>query len=211
MANSLIFVAYQSASGTNNITVSPRLGVGHVMPQYTSDVKVTLLAGSGLVGDNFVVNGHCQNCRGWKGGKIDLASTKQPMLYALGPENDELASDSLTATIQQHDYNGLFSLNIPAATGAGGVPIISGSDGNFNGGDYYDQDPASIGRRVHATFMLGAFVIGFPLGYLFLRTTERVNLHALFQTLSAIAVLLGMGSGVGLSIKQQIVSKSPLH
>ena len=174
------------------------------MPQYTQDVTVTLLPGSGLIGDNFVVNAHCQNCRGWKGGKIDMSSTKQPMLYALGPESDDLASDSLIATIQQHDYNGLFSLNIPAATGAGGVPVISGGDGSFNDGDYYDQDPASIGRRVHATFMLGAFIIGFPLGYILLRAFERVTLHALIQTLSAIAVLLGMGSGVGLSIKQQI-------
>src|SRR5271170_3755154 len=55
MAGSLIFVMYSSADG-NNVTVSPRLGTGHIMPTYTSDVQVELMAGTGIHLGNYVVN-----------------------------------------------------------------------------------------------------------------------------------------------------------
>ncbi|KAJ9637352.1 hypothetical protein H2199_007639 [Coniosporium tulheliwenetii] len=47
MSGSNIFVIYTSASG-NNVTLSPRLGQGHRMPNYNSAAQVTLLEGSGV-------------------------------------------------------------------------------------------------------------------------------------------------------------------
>jgi Cytochrome domain of cellobiose dehydrogenase len=60
MSGSNIFVIYSSASG-NNVTLSPRLGTGHVEPGYNGNAKVTLLEGSGISGDQMIANVKC-NC-----------------------------------------------------------------------------------------------------------------------------------------------------
>ena len=60
MAGATIFVMY--ADGTGNVTISARDGGGgHVEPQSDSTVQsgITLLAGSGIVGNNMIANVHC--------------------------------------------------------------------------------------------------------------------------------------------------------
>jgi hypothetical protein len=61
MAGAHIFVMY--ADGNGNVTVSARDGnQGHVEPQFDSSVMsgVTLLEGSGIVGDNMIANVKCR-------------------------------------------------------------------------------------------------------------------------------------------------------
>ena len=41
-----MFVLYSSGDG--NVTVSPRLGAGHVMPQFNSDAQISVLEGTGV-------------------------------------------------------------------------------------------------------------------------------------------------------------------
>lgn len=55
MSGSNIFVMYTSADG-QNVTVSPRLGTGHVQPQHATDAQVELLAGSGIADGMMTAN-----------------------------------------------------------------------------------------------------------------------------------------------------------
>ena len=221
MAGSLVFVVY-GAADNKNVTISPRLATGHVMPEFTRPVGITILSGSAIVeGGGYVANFRCTNCWSWSMGEgkmetIDLTAGDQPMIYAIGPAGDPILSDNPAETITQHQTHDQFQVSLRDATGPGGVPTVAltGDDNGFGppgfgDGDNGDDDPASIGRRVHAAFMIGAFLVGFPLGYLLLRVLERTAVHALIQSLAAFAVLLGMGSGIALSIRSDIVSILP--
>lgn len=58
MSGANIFVVYTSGNG--NVTLSPRLGTGHVMPQFNSNAQVTLLEGSGVSNGKMVANVRCK-------------------------------------------------------------------------------------------------------------------------------------------------------
>lgn len=209
MDGALIFVAYLSENG-KNITVSPRLGTGHSQPQYTSDVKVTIMNDthyeSGINGGYFV-NFHCSNCRSWAGGNsIDITSTTQAMIFAMGPDGS-LNSDDMNANIEQHNFGSMggFTLNLKQATGAGGLPseadLTSGSDSSSSsGGDSHH----SISVGLHALLMVGSFLVVLPAGYLALRVLEKVWLHWAIQSFGLFATVLGSVAGIAISKKQQI-------
>ena len=62
MAGAHIFVIY--ADGNGNVTISARDGnQGHVEPEFDSSLMsgVTLLEGSGIVGDNMIANVKCRS------------------------------------------------------------------------------------------------------------------------------------------------------
>lgn len=206
MAGSLIFVMYPSKGG-NNVTISPRLGSGHVMPLYTSKVGYTLLPGSGLdSGGNYVAHVHCTNCRSWNAGDVNVSSTKQPMIYAVGPGYDQISSNDPTAIIQQHVGYGQFTMNMVAATGPGGVPSDSSVQSGVNVGS--ESGDAGPGGALHAFFMCGTFIVLFPAGYLFLRVFERLWIHVAFQSFGLFVTFLGTASGIALSIRKDMVRLS---
>lgn len=206
MKGALIFVTYASQDG-KNVTVSPRLGVGHVMPQHTSDVQVNVLSGSGIIDGSFVVNAQCTGCRSWSGGSVNVDSTSQQMVWAAGPSGT-LKSDDVSASINQHEGYNFFNLNLKAATGAGGVPVPdTTSDSNIGPG------PGPVigegfrgGSGFHAFLMVAAFLFLFPAGYLFLRVFERVWLHWVIQSLALVLVGVGAGVGIAISKRNNIVS-----
>ncbi|OAP64045.1 hypothetical protein AYL99_00017 [Fonsecaea erecta] len=201
MAGALIFVTYASQSG-NNVTVSPRLGKGHVMPQHTSDVQVDVLSGSGIIDGSFVVNAKCSNCRSWDGGNINVDSTNQPMIWAAGPTGS-LSSNDVNAQIKQHEGYNFFNIDLKAATGTGGVPVVgASSDTVVGGGPVGDFHRGATG--FHAFLMVAAFLIVFPGGYLFLRVFEKVWLHWGIQSLALLMTILGMGVGIAISKRNKI-------
>lgn len=59
MSGSNMFVMYTSADGSN-VTVSPRLGTGHNMPQFNSNTQITLLEGSGVSNGQMTANVRCK-------------------------------------------------------------------------------------------------------------------------------------------------------
>jgi len=202
MAGTLIFVTYASEDG-KNVTVSPRIGTGHVMPQHTDNVQVEVLSGSGIIDGSFVVNAKCTNCRSWNGGSVNVDSTNQAMIWAAGPAGT-LNSNDASATISKHEGYNFFNLNLKTATGAGGVPVPSSSTSTVVGGSSSDE-----GRWQHATgfhgFLMGvAFLIIFPGGYLALRVFEKVWLHWGMQSLALLMIVLGMVVGVAISKKNDI-------
>ena len=73
MSGSNMFVVYTSADG-QNVTLSPRLGTGHSMPEYNQAANVSLLAGSGVSNGVMTANVRCGSCSSWQGGSMDLTS-----------------------------------------------------------------------------------------------------------------------------------------
>ena len=60
MAGANIFMIYSDSTG-QNITLSPRLGVGHVEPDYDSAAQVTLLDGTGIANGLMTANVRCMS------------------------------------------------------------------------------------------------------------------------------------------------------
>jgi hypothetical protein len=60
MKGANIFVMYADASGSN-VTLSPRLGVGHVEPESDTTANVTLLDGSGISNGIMTANVKCKS------------------------------------------------------------------------------------------------------------------------------------------------------
>jgi Cytochrome domain of cellobiose dehydrogenase len=217
MSDALMFVAYEADNRTG-VTLSPRLGDGHVMPEHTDSVKITILPGSGVENNVFSVNAMCGGCRSWNGGSIDLKSTSQNMIWAIGPAWS-LASDDLNAPIRQHQLYGTFALSMVAATGTAGVPLVSapGSVTTSPGSDGDDDDYNGSGPRgwnapskvvAHALLMIAAFLILFPGGYLTLRVFEKVPIHAGIQSVAMLFVIISTALGVSISKGMKIVSPS---
>jgi hypothetical protein len=62
MSGANMFVLYTDPTGTN-VTLSPRLGTGHSMPDFNPHAKVTLLDGSGISGNVMIANVKCKEAK----------------------------------------------------------------------------------------------------------------------------------------------------
>lgn len=208
-----MFIVYRSEGNTGEPTVSPRIASGHVMPRQTTDSNVTVLSSSKVTDDRFYVDFHCMSCREWNngGGKVDVTSSDASFYFALGPDGT-LESDDLNVQINQHpDIPTLFGLDLKSATGTNGVPTIGSTgdqDSDSDGTDDYGPGFTSRGLAAHAFVMGLAFTIIYPLGYLLLRLFERVWLHWAVQSFGVFLTILGVGSGIAVSIKNDIVSST---
>lgn len=124
MSGSNIFVMYTSADG-KNVTVSPRLGTGHVEPQHDTSAKITLLAGSGVDHGVMTANVLCSNCNSWSGGSMDFTGSSGDWIYA-HKSGSALNTDDASADISQHDDASSFTWNFASAKGGANVnPFVS--------------------------------------------------------------------------------------
>lgn len=101
MAGSNIFVVYTSADG-QNVTVSPRLGVGHVEPEHNSEAQITILGGSGVENGMMTANVKCNSCNTWSGGSMDFSSSSASWIHAY-KTGEALNTDDVSADISRHD------------------------------------------------------------------------------------------------------------
>lgn len=60
MTGANIFMIYSNAAG-NNVTLSPRLGVGDRAPNVDASAQVVLLGGSGIVNNVMTANVKCKS------------------------------------------------------------------------------------------------------------------------------------------------------
>ncbi|KAK5125493.1 hypothetical protein LTR85_000604 [Meristemomyces frigidus] len=125
MAGSNIFVMYTSSSGTN-VTVSPRLGTGHVQPQHDTDAQITLLAGSGVSNGRMTANVRCSNCGSWSGGTMDFTGSSSNWIHAY-KSGSALNSDDLGESISQHDDAAAFTWDLSQAKGGSDVNPFTSS------------------------------------------------------------------------------------
>ena len=115
MSGSNMFVIY--ASGDDNVTVSPRLGTGHRMPEFDADAQITVLEGTGVQPDgSLVANVRCDTCLSWSGGSMDPTDSSSSWIFAW-KSGDALDTPDTSARISEHDSNSNFNLDLTQGTG----------------------------------------------------------------------------------------------
>ena len=202
-----------------DVTLSPRLATGHTEPTYSPNIQASLLDGSGVTNGTYNANVYCRNCTSWPTGSLNLKSTAQPWIYAIGPSNS-FKSDSQTATIQRHEQygqsicsildfsssssltlgmiKGIFTLNMVQATGDGAVPADTSTNSGAAavGSPTTDHDWTAI---FHAVITCLAFILLMPLGAVFLRVAGRFRWHWINQILASTIAFVGVAVGFYLS------------
>jgi len=151
-----MFVVYQDGAG--NVTVSARYSSSQATPRVETGTQLTLLAGSGVSGGSMVANVVCANCQSWTGGHtMSLSSSSSPWIAAW-KRGASIASNSASASIEQHDDTSQFKLDLTQATlasdsnpfgasASGRGSGSSGSSGNAGkgGGDEDGDEGSSAG------------------------------------------------------------------
>jgi len=156
------------------------------------------------------VDAHYQNSSSWMQHHIDMSSSEQPFIFALGPKLSHSNGGSPTATIQRHVVYGRFTMDMtkavsdaaPTANGNNGAWIRSGASEAYGVSSDYD-----VGSAIHAVVMCLAFVLVFPLGALLLRFVS-VRVHYMVQLAATILVIVGLGTGIYISMEYNRVSPS---
>jgi hypothetical protein len=124
MSGANMFIVYSADS--SNVTVSPRLGTGHVEPQLNSDASIFVLQGTGIASDgSLVANVRCDSCLSWSGGSMDATSTSSNWIYAY-KNGAALDTTSTDASISEHDGTGTLKLDLtPGVGGSSSNPFIA--------------------------------------------------------------------------------------
>jgi hypothetical protein len=145
------------------------------------------------------VSARCTGCTKLAMSKIDLTSTAQPFIFALGEAGRFPATMAMDGPLRRHAYYGMFTMDLTMATDDGGDDPISLHDENesstFVG---FDVD-SDIPDLVHALALMLAFLIIFPLGALSIGILKSVKIHMIFQTVGLVLGVIGAASGLYLS------------
>lgn len=176
------------------MTLSGRFGTGHNEPTYSDTIGLSMVtppSGPANVNEDgmLFVSGTCTNCTNLAKSTIDLTSTAQPFIFAVGEVDRFPATTSKSGPLRRHAYYGYFTMDLTKATDDGGDDPISLHDEAENAqltGFVTDHD---IADPAHAFVMVLAFLVIFPLGVLSLRVFKNVKLHMIFQS-------IGLGLGI---------------
>jgi hypothetical protein len=198
MAGSDMFVIYSSYPNNSKVTVSPRAGKGHTMPEYSPDVRVKLLNGTGISNGYMVVNIRCERCLGrslreW----IWAAKSGQP-----------ISSADKEVLVSEHDFHGSHSIDLEQAT----ITTLNTSN-PFAQHTITTPPQTSISKSdnsstmalvAHGTLMAIAFIIIFPISALSLHiipyTKVVTRIHAPLQLLTLCMMTAGVGIGISLAV-----------
>ncbi|KAH7321931.1 hypothetical protein BKA65DRAFT_513289 [Rhexocercosporidium sp. MPI-PUGE-AT-0058] len=216
MSGSNIFMVYANAAG-NNVTVSPRLGVGEVQPTTSgSTAQITLLSGSGISNGQMVANFKCSNCASWSGGSMSFTDASSDWIWAY-KSGSAVSSDSLNVNLAEHSRYGSTTLNLQQAAGGNSAnPFATtvasttpasgsgstGSAGPSSGGSGSMETYENV-RMAHAILAPIAFVIFYPLGAIAIRLLSfksLVYMHAGWMMFTYLIVLGSMGMGVWIAV-----------
>ncbi|KAL4901032.1 hypothetical protein BDW74DRAFT_182135 [Aspergillus multicolor] len=189
MSGANIFVLYSSPS---NVTISPRLGTGHVQPRHNPDAEVLLLEGSGIQSDIMTANVRCNTCK---------YSANSPWIFAY-KRGAPLDSDSLEAEISIHYDFGTTSIALSKAITTSNNPFLryDPSDPSNQPSEVSGQAGHDAGILIaHGVIMSISFVILFPsFGMLLALPLRGVvpKVHAPLQIFTLLLVIAGMGLGL---------------
>lgn len=210
MAGANMFIVYTSG---NNVTVSPRSGVGEIQPLYNRNAQITILNGSGVHDGVTTASFRCDSCIKWTGGSENLKSSSSSWIWAL-KEGQSLSSNSVSENIVHHDDSGVVSVDLTKATGGTSEnPFAQLSQTSVSSAE---EDPTSVAIRntinrkktAHAVLMVLAFVIMFPffaLGLHVFPSKWTVNIHGTFQLLTLSVTIAGLGVGVSLARQIRLI------
>lgn len=226
MAGANMFVMY--ASGSNNVTLSPRLGRGEFEPEVNSAAQITLLEGSGISPNGVMTaNIRCDSCISWDGGSMSPRSGNSHWIWSI-KQGNALNSADIAADIRRHDAHGAFTFDLPAGTSSDSAnpfvqaalvtqsagssqPTSTGGDHESSGGSSSEALKGSTGgasnndliRRSHGIIMAVVFLFLFPAGALLIYVpfSRRIVLaHAPFQVVSVCLLIVGISLGVMLGV-----------
>lgn len=226
MAGSNIFIMYTSANG-QNVTVSPRQGVGEVEPEHdgSDSAQITLLEGSGVSNGKMIANVRCHNCNSWNGGTMDFRSSNAKWIYA-AKRGSPLDSDDLGEELSQHDINDDFTWDFSTAKGGNDVnPFVAAASSSTpstpdgpnatntpNTSNTTTTTTTNIGYSVpsnikqimmaHGILASLAFVVLFPVGGMLIRLATFsgfVRVHVCIQLLAYAIFLAAFGLGAYMS------------
>ncbi|KAK5202873.1 hypothetical protein LTR41_011385 [Exophiala xenobiotica] len=195
MDGSLMFILYPSTD-SDEATVSVRTAGGHDTPEAFTGLQYRVLKTSND-GTSLTADIQCFNCTQYSGNSIDITSTEQPWIWAIGP-GDHVRSNSQNADIEQHSHYGVFftDMNKARATAAC-VPSVTGTSSmNTTAQPGYINDLVVL----HAILLGVAFVIAFPLGAVSLRVLRSFNIHWIIQIFTSVACLIGLCVAIALSV-----------
>lgn len=222
MKDSNIVVVYGNGNG-NNATLSPRLGGAYVQPLFNPQAQVSLLEGSGISNGTITANIRCDSCITWSSGKIDVKSSATSWVWAF-KFGSLIDSDSVSATITQHDVSGLATLNLQAATGGNSDnPFLNTSPAPSNPSGSGSSQPVvtttgneSVNRKriAHAVIMIVVMVVLFPsfaIGIHLLPSSRAAFLHGSFQVFTLALAIIGFGLGISLSLNLYPITGSSYH
>ncbi|KAL2044534.1 hypothetical protein ABVK25_012414 [Lepraria finkii] len=149
-----------SASGDGNVTVSPRLGSGHQMPEFNANAQVTVLEGTSVQPDGSLrANVRCDSCLSWSDG-----STSTQWIHIAGYGGS--SNKSLSSTLPDTFGSGLLPLASTDATGpiASSAHWTPGSSSSSSSSS--SSDNTMMIRRSHAIIMSLIFLFLFPVAAL---------------------------------------------
>ena len=200
-----MFVMY--ADGNGNVTVSPRLGQGHVEPQYNPSADVTLLEGSGIRDGRMTANIRCSSCDTWRGGSMDFSSSSSDWIFAYRP-GESLDSTSLATNIEFHQGYGTWTWDIASARGGNSSnPFIDGTSRIPSAtppsatieSDGSTSDTMVLAHGIMASMV---FLALFPAGAIFIRIpmlSRFIWIHAGLQIFAYCAFVAAAGLGIYLN------------
>jgi hypothetical protein len=189
------------------ITLASRRGYGNYEPSYSKSegFNISLIQPqgndhvNGLASDGrYYATGFCPNCTGTGTSQINPTSTNQPFIFAVGPPKVAPYSSDWNAPLRRHLFYGRFVMDMTKSQG-NNAPFL----GNITSAGViqtsFSQD-GNYAENGHAFVMVFAMLIIFPLGIIMVRSLERVNLHVIFQSIGVGLVLLGLISGIAISL-----------
>lgn len=205
MQGANIFIVYASSDG-NNVTVSPRLGVEHVMPLYNSEAQVSVLNESGISNGVITANIRCDSCITWPGGSEDLSSSSSSWVWAV-KYGTPLNTNNLAAVLTIHDLEGIAAIDLQKATGGTSDNPFTTSTYMTTSSSSHPISTVNIGsverlRKAHAIIMILVFVIFFPSFALMLHIiphSKIVYVHASFQLFTLALAIVGFGIGISMA------------
>ncbi|KAL3420187.1 integral membrane protein [Phlyctema vagabunda] len=204
MAGANILMLYSNAAG-DNVTLSPRLGVGEVDPTFDYAADVTLLSGSRIADGMMIANIRCSNCNSWPGGSMAFNDATTEWIFAY-LEGDPIASDSTGVSLREHNQYGYTNINLQNAVGGTNDnpflnTITTPAVATVGGGGGIPSNHNSI-LIAHAVLTPVAFVLFFPLGGMAIKILNFRGLlyfHAGWMILALAVALAGTGLGIWLA------------
>ncbi|CCF35780.1 integral membrane protein [Colletotrichum higginsianum] len=213
MSNSNMFIMYTDGNG--NVTVSARTARGHTMPQVSQGTTLELLAGSGIENGKMIANVRCTNCATWSTGSLALNSATSSWIAAWRA-GGAINSASASQSIQQHDDQTSFSLDLTQATvqtdsnpfvgtsgggngsGSGtGSGSGSGNGGSTSGGGVVFNGGGGMSNVLlaHGIIMSIVFIFLYPVGAILMPLLGKWMAHAAWQSVAFLLMWAGFGTG----------------
>ncbi|EGP87634.1 unnamed protein product [Zymoseptoria tritici ST99CH_3D1] len=214
MRGANMFVIYASEDG--NVTLSPRLGVGNVMPLYNEAAKVELLGGTGIENGMMTANVRCSSCNTWEGGSMSFQNSSASWIWS-ALSGDALNSNDPSESISYHNQADNFNWDFSQARGGSAVNPFVASDGTSTAPTAQSSTPMKSSSKSRTTTLIMAhgfmaaiaWIIIFPIGGIIIRVLNfrgLVWVHAGIQALGWLLFVAAVGLGLHNAIKLDLLS-----